>query len=284
MLSALQSLFSYTLGSEYRGVITPAVAVPNRRPGAQARYGIGETLALSAQTVAHNAAYSNTLRWHQTSGTGNLRQSGVPGAGNAGYTAGTAQERVTLELRGGPALSPKVLDRISFDVVKPGPNASLDKIGDIGHTQGTASAGFRGRLIMKPNDVSFMGLEFKEGAAALPSQGTGVMAHSHGIPHAETPAWVTPQAMAADGTRFNGYDTVSSTGINPPVGGWVNSGAVVGRMERPIQWKYRIAGRDETITVFQNVTSRTTVYANGDVLRQKADASRVAHLNDPTDP
>ena len=129
-----------------------------------------------------------------------------------------------------------------------------------------------------------MALQFKEGVGTFLATASGVCAQWQGMDHAPTPNFILAETMLPSGTKFFGYDTSSRPNIPMPLLGWnpVDQ-SIAGRIERPIQWIYRVGIDQTTEKVFMNPTSRTTVYGNGTVLQQKADASRKAALGDPTD-
>lgn len=268
--------------------ITPKIAVANRKLPPQTRYGIGEVIDLGCRI--NNQKLMREINWRIKPvippPPGIKLVNNIPGFGMATFTCPSVAGSCTVELIRGPSHAPSyIFETFDFTVIEPFPNAVLVKTQDFGHTQGLASAGFQGYVLMKPNDVSFMELQFKEGVGTFLATGTGVCSQWQLWDHPPTPAFITAHSIVADGTRFNGYDTTSRGNIPPPPAGWIlGDNSIVGKLERPIQWIYRVGTDPTTEKVFMNPTSRTTVYGNGTVLQQKADASRTADLLDLTDP
>lgn len=247
---------------DLNGVLTPANDFTGR---SYIRFGIEEEVHLSfSSTPSLTASQLGGLRWKITtigSGNGTLPPAD-DGAGT--YNAPDTAKSVTLKLEilNGPSKGNGITKDIS--IVEP-TDAFITIGSGIQHTVNTWSAGFKGRIHVTPDDVSFMNLSFYEGSA---------QAHSSGW----LAGFISNHSQSATSIRINSTNAVNELDIihtgtkNPPYG--------VGEWYWDIPWHILTnSGRD---FVFKTPREIATSDDTGKAVISKAGGSASKESSDPT--
>jgi hypothetical protein len=188
---------------------SPQVAVPGRRLGNSARYGVGEIITLMLN--GNPPQGRSMLYWNVKSGGGAITNLLVPG--KCEYTAPDigleqlARGERSFEVRLQLVDAKGVLGEVALEIVSP-QNAWLIKLGEK-HQQGSANSGFWGQPCLGPNDVSFMRTLLKETRGTINTTGS-VFEAARGRIHADTLGWVPASKVVDQGTLFNAPDSVLS--------------------------------------------------------------------------
>ena len=267
-------------------VITPADPFPGR---STTRFGIAETLGLDYTALPDIAAAEHFgVHWTLVTGAGtmlSLPSIRIPGTPfvplPATYLAGNAAttEQVALTVISGPAAGvnlatanlPLVAPFISYMVQVPGSTLC--------HTTGTASAGFRGNIFMLPADVSFSGLQWREGNGT--GIGTGSFSGLNGRIHPVTSTFMSiGTGNAATGCQVNTVDSVSTSSSSPSTslfGGTDWTGSFIW----PISWQYQAPGGP--VVPYMTAFHVATADRAGNTSQSKAGAGPFTRaLGDPT--
>jgi peptidoglycan hydrolase-like protein with peptidoglycan-binding domain len=157
------------------------------------RFGVGEAVNLFFDSFlsrhadpAHKAVPHAGLKWVQTAGPGSLSKINER-AGTATFTADRNAGTVKLELRVfvGPCAGSMVAN-VSFEIIKP-TGGIMERVlrTKLFHSKGTWSVGFLGTPFLRPTDVSFIAVAFKEGSAR--ARATGWLSDRNGELHPEKP-------------------------------------------------------------------------------------------------
>jgi hypothetical protein len=259
----------------------PAVAVPSRRQGDQARYGVGELIHL---TVTQQLPPGGPYYWAVKSGGGHIANKAQ---GAADYTAPDltpvqvqqALTEIPVQLCLKNAANQEVAV-LALTVVRP-TMAGLMKLGGR-HLTGSAGSGFWGQPILTPNDVSFMNVSFRENKGVVKVTGSGFDPNLAGQNHA-VGIWLTGSKVVAQGTLMQGADNVYTPGLAPP-GGWHNGNTLqVGTLVWDIAWEYKLTTDPAPSGLqFCKGFHNSVCSADGQIRTDKGGAYHIAHLADPT--
>jgi hypothetical protein len=228
------------------------------------RVGIGERVTLTA-------APSGTYTW-SVSGGGTLSAT----SGNAiVFTAGDRAASGTITATNGSCTC-----TITLTVVEPN-GAHQVQFGATLHTNGHASAGFRGITYLEPADVSFENIEVNEGNCN--GVGTGFWASSTGDVHPAWPAWAT----VAGGSDATGSFVQGPNQTGPTYWDCVSTDAgagpwTVGTFLWPIPWEFRVNGGPKKAFTTLN-HQETLAGPSGQVTMSKGGVSVTAMPADPTE-
>jgi hypothetical protein len=222
------------------------------------RLGLAEVADLSfTATPARSAESLGGLQWVLAAGDGNV-VSGNDGRGV--FTAGSSPGGVRLELRVVSGLSVgRVVADLSVSVVAPHDAVMRKDARPVKHTRNTSSVGFCGETLLRPADVSFSALDFREGATNAIA--TGYMSNSNGRAHPVGSWFDVEPATSGDGSKVDSVDSVRTADRNPPYG--------EGDFLWSIPWQYHVGtDPDVTFTIAdQHATSddtgRTTIEKKG---------------------
>jgi hypothetical protein len=183
------------------GAATPAAFAGRRAAiGGAVHLGVGEQVPL---TVNAPPADGTPVQWTLVSGDAEV--TGVTTAGVGLLTAGPTPGpvRIALEVADGPH-EHRRLSEHTFEVVAP-TTAVTDRVpgSNLRHTAGTAGVGFQMFVSLRPADVPFARVEWREDFGL--GLGYGVFSGENGRQHAPTGV---------------GYDPVTNQPIMPPsIGG-----------------------------------------------------------------
>jgi len=259
------------------GVLTPVAGFPNR---SMVRFGIGERINLSFVTLppGQTAASFGGLDWFVRSGPATIAQDGGH-VGTGQLTCGTTDGIVMVELRTvNPPVTVKA--RKQFAVIRPDDVVFAQRpgSGDF-HRHGRPSAGFQAVTYLRPADVSFRNLEFREGGASY--VGTGIFARreaslaqlgsSYNTIHPVRADWsnVDGGDSSVNGSMVSGYDTVST-----------NTGVVgVGTFTWSIPQLARVVGTMDDFNV-KTLDHVVTIDAAGTMTISKGGVAVTHHLAD----
>jgi len=161
----------------------------------------------------------------------------------------------------------------AITVVKPS-GVKIDIISGIRHTQGIPSCGFWGKAYLQPSDVSFNGLQVKEGTVRAVA--TGYFAHLNEEMHPESDNWVDVITVRPGWGSIGGEDQIlfESENYTP----YVN-----GRYTWPIPWYYKDAGGlPELFTVCNYEATIEPIDDTAMVTLKKGGAEAQKRVNEPT--
>jgi outer membrane protein OmpA-like peptidoglycan-associated protein len=216
--------------------ITPTLTPHDNFAGRSlARFGLSEVIDVDyAATPGITAAEHFGVEWRLVTGTGTIVN--LPGRPDT-YTAGNvpATEQLGLVVSSGPALGTQLM-LVNIPVIAP-VTSYMQQVPGSGlcHTTGRASVGFRGNPFMLPADVSFTGIQWREGTGTTIA--TGSLSGLNGRVHT-IGGWMSiGTGNVATGCMVNTVDSVStSTTAVSFFGNW--SGTQIW----PIQWEYQAPG------------------------------------------
>jgi hypothetical protein len=262
------------------GVLTPVEAFAGR---STIRFGIGEVVNLSFTTTpaGRSAASLGGLKWVATTGAQLVTLANDAGnTGTGRVTSGPKAGIVALALQtaGAPAVTKATKQ---FVIVTPN-DAVMTVAASEGtlHKRGMASAGFRGNIYLRPTDVSFKNLEFREGGASY--EGTGIFQKSEASLADLKQEFEIIHPVNGEWHRVNGGDHAVSGSkvgtVDEVLLGTSKRGA--GTFKWTIPWYVRVVGSIEEIRVKTAEQSAVTD-ANGKMTISKAGASVTKNLNDP---
>lgn len=240
--------------------ITPNVTPADNFAGRSlVRFGVGETITLSTALSAGTAATVGGLQWRKVSGPGALAAPAPDGAATFTCDHHDGAVSLVLEVASGLRIGEQVATQ-NFAVVKPSSGVMRQVPGTgVKHTRKKGDCGFKGDMFIGPNDVSFAGIQQREGACA--ATGTGSFAGWNGLPHAPSDAWKSVQpGNAANGSEVNQVDEVYSGKMSRPF--------TAGTFTWPIPWEWRVAGSSPEI--YATATHRAVIGDHGKVSIDKA--------------
>jgi hypothetical protein len=250
------------------GVFTPQDNFANR---STTDYGLAEVVALTC-TIAPviTVVEAGRVRWVVVNGNSALTN--VLDDGTATLTAHHTAEalRLRLSVVAGPCANRGTV----YDKTIVAPNDALMVLAsNIRHTQGKAGVGFKGINYLRPTDVSFQFITFREGGGN--ANATGFYAALDGDPHDTTPfAIAILGGDANNGCRVTGQDEVDSNDWSAPFSD--------GTFNWPIDWQYNAPGGGGWVT-FTVATHAETINAVGTTTIQKKGAGPFQKLlNDAT--
>lgn len=190
------------------------------------RIGIGEKVKISTDP-------SKSVSWKIVGENGQKGRLSSTSGSSTTYTAHDRSVSVTIE-----AKNAQCTQTVTFTVVQmsSGTIAHATDVSAISATM--ARVGFIGTPCAQPTDVSFVNVDYKEGAC--PAVCTGVWASANGDPHAPTASWI-PYSSTVDshGTNLNGADTVD---IRSPLSLHPAAGTTNGSWFWPIPWRAQVRG------------------------------------------
>ena len=277
---------------------TVATAVDNFAGRSTTRFGVGEEIDLSFNTVpARTAASFGGLQWAVKSGPGTLNAP-IPTDGTAHLAMGATAGTVVLELRTVAAMgAPAVVKATkTLWVVEPASSVMVREPGTgITHRQNIASAGFFGLIQMRPTDVSFYRCQWREGSAPIRATGSMNVTIARTAPTSESGGQrlATQQELAnlagarhpvmgtwldlgrgniLTGSVIQGHDDVQSAPLNPPF--------AVGTFDWDIHWIFRVIGSPNEKHYFTAAHSEA-VTATGQMTMSKAGCTVVCQAADP---
>ncbi len=252
-----------------QGRLTP---MDNFAGRSQTRLGIAEVVSLDFATTPSGITASQIggLNWKRVSGGGTLNAHPTIGTGTytAPSTAGTT--RLKLEIQSGPSkgLGPDY----TRSIVTPS-NSTMQQMPGSGiwHVQGQASIGFRGIMHMRPTDVSFSNVDWREGFTRAIA--TGYHAPVNGLPH-QVGIWIPiGNCSLLTGCQVLGFDTVS---MGPFPGPYSN-----GSFTWPIPWEYKVG--QGPATQFTVATHHSDIFPTGRITISKKGVGPFSrNLNDPS--
>jgi len=221
-------------------VITPSLIPADNFAGRSlARFGLSETIFVDySATPSITAAEHFGVQWMVLTGTGTIINLPlVPDIYTAGNTPAT--EQLALIVSAGPAVGTRLIV-VNVPVIAPLTSYMVQVPGSgLCHTTGTASVGFRGRPFMLPADVSFTGIQWREGTGT--GIGTDTLSGLNGRVH-PIGGWMSiGTGNVATGCPVNTVDSVWTSTSSPSsfLGFFVDwSGLFVW----PIQWEYQAPG------------------------------------------
>ncbi len=256
------------------GVTGTHEAQDNFRGRSTTRFGVGEFVNLdfdsflSKQHLSKGLTTPETkarphggLKWIKTSGPGSLSNINVE-AGTGTFTADQNDGTVELELRVlvGPCAGSPVAE-VSFDIVKPDDATMEQEPGtNIVHQQGTWSVGFLGRPFLRPRDVSFNNIAFREGSTR--ARADGFLSELNDREHPVGNTIRVGPGDSTKGSRVNALDEVVLGPKGPPFS--------AGRFLWAIPWEFRVGGG--TFEEFTTANQLATADANGTATIQKKGA------------
>jgi hypothetical protein len=219
--------------------ITPILTPSDNFAGRSAtRFGLSETIFVDRTATPSIAAAEHFgVQWALVTGTGTvLNLPFLPAIYTAGNTP--AIEQLALVVTGGPAAGTQLVVQ-NVNVIAPLSSYMVQVPGSgLCHTTGTASVGFRGNPFMLPTDVSFNGIQWREGTGTTVASGTlsGLDGNVHPFG-----SWMTiANGNIATGCQVNTVDSVSTSTSSPsgfgPFTDWT------GLQVWPIQWEYQAPG------------------------------------------
>ena len=224
------------MAPKYTATITPFDNFAGR---SKVRFGAGERLDLSVK-VEPTTTPPVDMEWVVKAGNVNVHNKDAKGTATAqcGPKGGAAVLELRLKTGAKTVLASK-----RFEVVAP-EGAEFIKISDDYHVAGAASAGFVGQIRLLPTDVSFKGVEMREGAAPFEGSGCFKEAELKNAPESEliaklkdSYAYIHPVMGAwvkiGAGNKSLGADTVTTA-----VSKWAGGGKFVWN----IPWFYRVVG------------------------------------------
>ena len=206
------------------GILTPQDNFSGR---STTRHGVGEVIDLSV-----NFTPANPIGWRIASGGGTL-VNGTNGSGT--YTAPARASTVTLELvestTTGAATTMRVLSTHTFDVIEPDDAHMIQQPSTgIRHTNGFWDVGFLGEAFLRPMDVSFKFIQWREGSVAAVA--TGYLAGWNGLNH-PVGSWMSVAGgNSGTGSKVNMFDTIYTGQLSPPFGN--------GMFIWAIPWQFRV--------------------------------------------
>ncbi|MBU1862554.1 MAG: hypothetical protein KKH94_02685, partial [Candidatus Omnitrophica bacterium] len=236
------------------GVDSETVAtVPSNR--SRTKLGVGEEVVCSVTPAI-------SVTW---SVTGDGYVSPTTGASTT-FTASERSSTSTVHATIGSADN-----TIVFTAVEPsGVTMEQEPGTGIWHIYGTASAGFKGRPYITPNDVSFINIQVREQTCT--GTGTGFYSYLNGIVH-PVGSWISVGVGTnAKPSKVNGVDTIQSGSKGPPFSN--------GIFTWPIPWEFRVgssSAKEFTIVTHQQVADST-----GKVTISKGGVSVSKNAADPT--
>jgi hypothetical protein len=266
-----------------QGTATPVDNFAGRDNGRVRRVGVGEVVNLAFLTTppGQTAASFGGLVWSIKLGVGVLAQAGNSGV--ATLTCGSTVGPLTLELRTAAGVLKATK---AFTVVAPTGGNMVIQAGTESHTRGTAGAGFVADMYLRPTDVSFSRVEFREGASTHVATGSfrGVFSttvgggtDSFGMRHPVRGTW----GSVLGGDSVNGCQVYLEDSVDS--GSLAGPPFAAGTFTWDIAWLYRVIG---STTEFEFVKARhlATVTATGQMTISKMGASLTKALADPTIP
>jgi hypothetical protein len=260
----------------FTATVTPVEPFNGRSP---TKFGVGEQVDLGfTNNQALSAASFGGLRWHIKSGPAAWVSNVINNNGTARLAMGNTAGTVVVELRVVGSNEVKVARTLW--VVEPS-SAVMHQEPGTGtfHRNGTASAGFKGEIFLRPTDVSFSRCQFREGAST--GVGTGSMAITVGqtaptsqstgqrqatqselatldsgnVRHPVRSTWAAiGPGHSTHGCKVVGVDTVEALERNPPY--------AVGTFIWDIPWLFRVIGSTEE-KVFHTARHEEAVTAQG---------------------
>ena len=218
---------------QVKGVLTPQDDFAGR---SHSKFGVGERVDLSFKTrPVTSAATLGGLKWELSSGMANVV---AANDGTGTLTCSGAPGDVSLELKvvGGTGAG-TVKDTVKISVIAPDNCLMQRKPGTgIKHFHGQAGVGFLGEAFMRPKNVSFHWVEWREGTA--PSVATGSFAHWNGIPHALGGWMAIGPGNSSKGSKVNMQDDVFTGALDAPF--------AAGDFKWNIGWEYQVGGSGAT--------------------------------------
>ncbi len=211
-------------------------------------------------------------------------QTVVNNPGNVGtgtLTCGTTEGAVVLELRTTTVpMATKATKR--FQVVRPNDVIFAREAGSgVYHRRGVPSAGFEAITYLRPTDVSFSNLEYREGGASYTGTGVfargavtlGELATNYEVIHPVRADWspVNGGDSVANGSLVSGSDEME-TGPVPRIG--------VGEFRWSIPQYGRVIGTHDDF-VIKSLDHVETCDATGAMTISKGGVSVTCQLNDP---
>ncbi|WMS87018.1 hypothetical protein [Pleionea litopenaei] len=217
-------------------------------------FGIGELVSLSLSSKSKLSEQQLAqLYWRVESGSGYLFSNGY---GEACYVAGAKEEQASLVLSYfcGEHSGEDILD-VDVPTVAPVDATMVQSQGTgLRHIHNTFSVGFKGEILLTPDDVSYANVTFREGTCV--GVGTGWLNYLNGEVHA------IGTACTITNNRVNGIDTVFTGSRGQPYG--------VGDFNWPIPWQYREGTGNWT--TFTTANHHQTSGAEGQAMIEKKGA------------
>lgn len=269
--------------------ITPAITPADNFAGrSTTRFGLSETLNLDYSAVPGiEAAEHFGVHWTVVTGAGtmvSLPSVRIPGAPflpfPATYTAGNAAatEKVALTVIGGTAAGFN-LTTVNLPLVAPA-FSTMAQVPSTGlcHTNGMASAGFRGNIFMLPTDVSFSNIQWREGNGT--GIGSGSFSGLTGRVHPTGSFMTIGPGNIATGCQVNTVDSVS-TSTNSPSTSFFTGTDWTGTFIWPIAWQFQAPGGP--VVSYMTAFHVATADRAGNTSQSKAGAGPfTTALADPT--
>jgi hypothetical protein len=223
------------------------------------KLGVGERVTLTLQPTS-----LSPVSW-SISGNGALSATtGNPVTFAAHDRA--SNPTITATYQGGPY-------SVTFNVIEPNSGIIEQEPGTgVWHIQGTVSCGFKGRPYIKPDDVSFQYIQWREGSVA--GTASGYLAQKNGEMHAPS-SWffAAGPVTTGKGTKVDAIDTIAS-------GTYTWTPYAAGTFTWNIPWLFRVGEGAEK--QFTTVTHQETTDATGKITISKGGTSKSKNLNDPT--
>jgi hypothetical protein len=218
------------------GVMTPRDNFSGR---STTNLGLAEVADLSLTSApAATATSVGGLRWFVASGAGTLTGGDD---GQATFTAGASPGSVRLELRVVSGLSAgAVMSTLNISVVAPNDGRMRKDPRAVKHTHNTWSVGFCGETFLRPTNVSFSRIEFREGTTTAVA--TGYQASANGVVHPQGDWFAVGAGNSTTGCQVDALDSVRTRDRPPPYS--------AGDFLWAIPWQYRVGtGTPETFTI-----------------------------------
>jgi len=249
------------------------------------RFGIGERVDLDWFAMPPASAQElGGLRWMLSQGVGAIQLGSSPDDGTATFLAGyeetgiDVRTRLLLKVQSGPS-NAHIAAQVDITIVKPNDGRVEQLEGtQIKHTFDVASCGFAGLLYILPADVSFRGVQFREGAC--PGIATGVM------PAITHPAWEQWQGVSGgDIQKGSVVDWTNNRFDHIDYEDGVTAIPGYGTLIWDIPWMYRrpSASMEDTGTQFTTIRHKAVKTAAGIVTISKGEAGPfTSQKDDPT--
>lgn len=277
----------------FSATVTP---VDNFAGRSATQFGVGEEIDLGFSTIpVRTAASFGGLLWHVKSGPARL-DTPLPNDGTARLVMGDSAGAVVLELRTIGAV-PQVKATKTLWVIEPSSAVIVQDPGTaVFHTNGTASAGFKGLIRFRPTTVSFYRCQFREGTAPIKATGslqvsiatssstsastgqrTAVaqeLGNLQGSRHPVMGTWMDiSNGHSVNGSQMVGFDSIRSVTVNPPY--------AAGTFDWEIQWFWRVIGSAKE-KFFQTAVHSEAITTTGQMTISKGGTVIVCQPGDPT--